>query len=409
MDSAHQPFRVLAALTLAAALCACGGDGGDGTSADGASMPAADGAPASGSSGSTNSTGAAGSTGTSGAGGAANVGAGDGTTTSGSSGATGSAGTGSTAPGTTTIPAAGNLQTTTPPTSYTSGSAGAGAIASLNAARQGAGAGLLVQSTQLDDAAAAHARYLAANIGSTGHTEDSTKINYYELSPASRVAKAGFAAGASTEAISNSGTLLASDCMQPLLNSLYNAVALLGPSTHVGFGFGSNFATTPFCVSVLATPSSSLYGQVAGTGSLLTYPYGGQYEVIEAFDVNLETPRPPLTLFPNTMAGTPVIVNVRNADFVNLLAAGALDVVVNRFELTDQSGNRVPAAVLANPSLRPGAAMTLNADADLLTGAAVLIPLAPLLRAHTYTVVFSAELKAGGPALDRTWSFTTRP
>ena len=151
MDSAHQPFRVLAALTLAAALCACGGDGGDGASADGASMPAADGTPSSGSSGSTNSTGAAGSTGTSGSGGAANVGAGDGTTTSGSSGTTGSAGTGSTAPGTTTIPAAGNLQTTTPPTSYTSGSAGAGAIASLNAARQGAGAGLLVQSTQLDD------------------------------------------------------------------------------------------------------------------------------------------------------------------------------------------------------------------------------------------------------------------
>jgi len=307
------------------------------------------------------------------------------------------------------VPAEGNLQTSIPATSYAVGSAGASAIASLNAARQGAGAGLLVQSTQLDDSAAAHAIYLATNLGSTGHSEDPTKINYFELSPESRIAKAGFAAGDSTEAISNAGTLLASDCMQQLLNSLYNAVALLGPSTHVGFGFGTNFATTPFCVSVLATPSSNLYGQVAGAGSLLTYPYGGQSEVVEAFDVNVQSPRPPLSLFPNTMAGTPVIVNVRNADFVNLLAAGTLNVVVNRFELTDRSGNRVPSAVLANPSLRPGAGMTLNADADLLTGAAVLIPLAPLSRAHTYTVVFSAELKAGGPGLDKTWSFTTRP
>jgi uncharacterized protein YkwD len=405
MFPAHPPFRVLAALTLAIALSACGGDGGDGANADGAILPAAGGTPG-GSSGATNSTGSAGSTSPSGSGGAPNAAAGGSTTTAGSSGSAGSAGTGS--PGTTPIPAAGNLQTAVPTPSYASGSPGASAIASLNAARQGAGAGLLMQSAQLDVAAAAHAKYLTANIGATGHTEDPTKINYYELSPASRVAKAGFAAGDSTEAIRNAGTLLASDCMQQLLNSLYNAVALLGPSTHVGFGFGTNFATTPICVSVLATPTSDLYGQVAAAGSLLTYPFGGQSEVIEAFDLNMESPRPPLTLFPNTMAGTPVIVNVRNADYVNLLAAGTLDASVTRFDLTDQGGNRVPATVLANPSLRAGAGMTLNADADLPTGAVVLIPLAPLSAAQTYTVVFSAVLKPGGPALDKTWSFTTR-
>lgn len=295
------------------------------------------------------------------------------------------------------------------PTSYPSGSLGAHALASVNSARQAAGAGLLNQSVPLDVAAAAHATYLTTNIGATGHYEDPTKFNFFELSPASRISKAGFASGDSMEAISNSGTLLTSDCVQKLLNSLYGAVALLGPATHVGFGFGANFAGTPICVSVLATPSNDLYGQVASAGSMVTYPYGGQTDVLEAFDVNIESPRPSLALFPNTIAGTTVIVNVRNADYLNLQAAGTLDFSISEFELTDKSGNQVPASILANPSLRAGPGLTLSADPGLLTGAAVLIPLAPLARDHTYTVAFSATLSAGGPVLSKTWSFTTRP
>jgi uncharacterized protein YkwD len=412
MTIAHPPSRVLALLTLAAALSACGGDGGDATGTDasnGAAAPAADGASAgSASGGSTNAPGAAGATGSTGSASGTNPSSGGGTTTAGSSGATGSAGGGSSGGGTAAIPAAGTLQTSILPTSYPSGSQGGPTLAAINSARKEAGAGLLNQSTQLDVAAAAHATYLETNMGTSGHDEDPSRINFFAPAPASRIVKAGFAAGDWAEAIRNSGTLLdPNHCAEKLLNSLYDAVALLGPATHVGFGFGNNFATTPFCVSVLATPSSNLYGQFASAGSMVTYPYDGQTGVPKAFDVNAESPRPPLALFPNVVAGTTVIVNVRNADYLQLLAAGTLDVSVTQFELADQSGNRVPASVLANPSLRAGPGLTLHADPDLLTGAAVLIPLASLTGSHTYTVTFSATLKAGGPALSKTWSFTT--
>jgi hypothetical protein len=53
--------------------------------------------------------------------------------------------------------------------------------------------------------------------------------------------------------------------------------------------------------------------------------------------------------------------------------------------------------------------MALNADANLAAGAAVLVPLAPLARGQTYTARFSATLNAARPALEKQWSFTTRP
>lgn len=404
----RQTLLALAVLSIAAALGACGGDGGDaaaaGSGTDATGLPAAGG-------GGTNTGGAGTNTaggGTNPTGGGTNA-AGGGTTTAGGSGGTTSPAAGSAGSAAQVVSPAGTLQTSIAPDSYADGSFGDSALTALNSARQGAGAGVMNQSPQLDVAAEAHATYLSSNIGAVGHDEEATKINFFEVSPQSRIARAGFKAGFSTETISVRGTLLGSNCVQQLLNSIYNAVAMLSPATHVGFGYSANFATTPICVSDLAALSSEVHGQVAGAGSLLTYPYAGQDEVLESFDVNIESPRPPLALFPNATAGTPVIVNVRNADYLNLMAAGTLNAVVTRFELTDQNGNRIPAAILANPSIKAGAAVTLNADSALLTGAAVLVPLAPLLRAQSYTVAFSATLETGSPALEKTWAFTTRP
>lgn len=434
MNISRQALLALAVLTAAAALGACGGGGGggDGGTNAGATNEATNGAAAGGAaaapgaSGSTNASGTGDAVGASGTGGGTNstatgggttttsggagvAGAG-GTGTAGTSGGTNAAAGGSTTPVAEVVASTGTLQNSTTPASYASGSLGGNAIAALNSARLAAGAGLLNQSSKLDVAAAAHATYLISNIGATGHGEDARKFNFFEVSPPSRMAKAGFAANDWAEAISAGGTLLGSDCVQQLLNSVYQAVLLLSPATHVGFGFaGANFATTPICVSNLATMSGDVYGQVMSAGSLLTYPYGGQTGVLESFDVNDESPRLSISLFANDIAGTPVIVSVRNADYVNLAAAGRLNAYVTKFELTDPSGNRVPAGILSNPTLQAGAAVTLSADSILPAGAAVLVPLAPLLRAQTYTVTFAATLRAEDPALEKTWSFSTRP
>jgi uncharacterized protein YkwD len=425
MNIPRQTLLVLAVLAAAAAVGACGGDGGaDAGAAGDATNGAAGGgtAAAPGAGGGTGAPAAGDPTGASGAGGSTNASGGS-STTAGGTGAAGAAGTGTggTSGGTNAaaggsgtpvaevVAAAGTLQNSTAPASYAQGSLGDNAMDALNSARLGAGAGLLQQSLQLDVAAAAHAIYLISNIGATGHAEDASKVNFYDVSPPSRMARAGFAPNYWAEAIGDSGNLLGADCVQQLLNSVYKAVLLLSPATHVGFGFvAANFATTPLCVSNLATVSTDAYGQVPSAGSLLTFPYAGQSGVFESLDLNDDSPRLPLALFPDNFAGAPVIVNLRNADFVNLAAAGRLDARVTKFELTDPSGNLVAAKILSNPSLQAGAAVALNADPVLPAGAVVLVPLEPLRRGQAYTVAFAATLTAQGPALDKTWSFSTR-
>ena len=281
--------------------------------------------------------------------------------------------------------------------------------------RVAAGAGWLVQNNELDTAAAAHSNYLVRNIGATGHAEQQDKFDYYEASPGSRVQKAGFSASFVTETISDYrsllGSLLGSGCASELLNSVYNAVALLGPATHVGLrGWNSTYSGAQFCLGLVAAPSTQPEGQVVAAGKMVAYPYDRQTGVIESVNLQIETPRPSSTLLPNDLAGTPVIVNLRNADYLNLGQAGSLNAQVTKFELSDpSSGQTISAAILAHAALKGGDGVVLSEDANLPAGAVVLVSLSPLLRGQTYNVSFAATLKDGGPALQKTWSFTTRP
>lgn len=327
--------------------------------------------------------------------------------------ACGGGGGGDTGGGGTTSPvdvvaSAGTLKTSTGSFMYAANSLEADAFATLNQARSAAGAGYVSQSAALDTAAAAHARYLTTNITwGIVHTEDPSKGDYYEATPASRLAKAGFSAGFSTEVIGGTGaTMKGSDCVLGLLNTVYHAAALLSRGTHVGLGFGTDAGGIPLCVADLGNLASESYTQVAPTGELIAYPYVGQTGVLETFYVAYEVPRPSATLFPNTTAGTPVVVNVRNADFVNLKAAATLNVAVSKFELKDAGGNIVPAGILANSGVA-GSGVTLTPDSNLGEGFVVLVPLSPLSKGATYTAAFTATLKAGGTPVTKSWSFST--
>jgi hypothetical protein len=414
MANSRRILRKLGMLTLAAALGACGSGGGD-DATDGTSAGGGSGSTAAAGSGATGSTGAgSGSDSGSSSGSGAGIDSGSAAGTGGSGTAGGGASSGSPAAAG-NVPTAGTLQITAPAANYAAGSAEIAAWRDLNTVRIIAGAGWLVQSNDLDTAAAAHANYLVRNIGATGHAEEQDKTDYYAASPGSRVTKAGFAASFVTETISDYRTLLGSlqdpGCAGELLNSVYNAVALLGPATHVGLrGWVGTYSGAQFCIGLVAAPSTRPEGQVVAAGKMVTYPYDGQTDVIESVNLQVESPRPSSTLLPNDLAGAPVIVNVRNAEYLNLGITGSLNVQVTKFEMSDpSSGNLVPAAILAHAALKGSGGVVLNEDSNLPVGAVVLVPLSPLLRGHVYTISFSATLRDGGPALQKTWSFTTRP
>jgi uncharacterized protein YkwD len=336
-------------------------------------------------------------------------GSGSSSSDSGSGSSDSGSGSGSTSSDTDVVSSSGTLQTTADSTSYTSGSSQALVFSRLNTMRQGAGAGVVNQDTELDTASAAHAKYLTTNIadGFT-HTEDSTKTDYYATSMADRVTKAGFSYSYVTEVIGGSSSSTdASRCVDVLLNTVYHAAALLSRVTSVGIGIGSLASGTPFCVSDLGTVLSDSYGQVPASGSLVGYPYSSQTSVPYRFYVAGESPRPSSTLFPGSYTGTPVIVSVRNADYLNFNAAGTLAVTINQFVLKDSSGNTVSSALLSNASMSAGSGVTLNSDSNLGAGFIVLVPYSALSTNSTYTVTFSATLKSGGTALTKSWSFTT--
>jgi hypothetical protein len=190
---------------------------------------------------------------------------------------------------------------------------------------------------------------------------------------------------------------------------VYHAVSLLSRASTVGVGFGQDAAGIPMCVMDLAVPSTNAFGQVPPSGSIVAYPYNGQTGVLDTFYVAYESPRPSATLFPNTTTGTPILVSVRNADYVNAEAVAAQQATITAFELKDAAGNVVPSAILAHPTLRAGAGVSLNADGNLLTSFAALIPLSPLAKGATYKVNFAFTIKAGDASITKTWSFTTIP
>ena len=305
---------------------------------------------------------------------------------------------------------AGTLQTSIPASTYAAGSFSASAFNALNVARQGAGAGLIAQSVGLDIAAGAHAAYTTTNLNDiitdeTPHSEFTTKPGYYESTVNSRIAKSGYGQNNSTEVIGGGST--GGNVILGLLNSVYHGVALLGPYNSAGIGIGLDGANNPLIVGDLASLVTTPYSQVPAFGSILAYPYQNQINVFANFYASAEAPRIPATLFPSSMAGSPIIIGVRNSDYVNYKTAGTLAPTVNIFTLKDSAGNLVPSKILSSSGIQSAAGVVLNTDPQLPAAFIVLVPISPLSQSQTYTASFSATLKTGGVPVAKTWSFTT--
>ena len=294
----------------------------------------------------------------------------------------------------------GTLQTSVAPASYADARRLA-AFNQLNAVRLGAGAGLLAQSAALDTSAANHAAYLSENgfgTADTAHDETAGVVGYTGGNPFVRMVSAGYNYSYATEVIGDIGSSSSSsDCVGDLLDTVYHAASMLSRVTDVGFGFGAGSAAGMCTIDMASPLSGGAARQIPPSGGIVAYPFSGGTVAHGTFRVSNESPRVSTTLLPNATAGTPIVVGFRNQD---LVAGGT--VTIAQFSIATAAGVAVPGVILAAPGV---AGTGVNADADLDSAFAVLVPITPLA-AGSYTVTLHATI-SGGQALGlTTWSFT---
>jgi uncharacterized protein YkwD len=300
----------------------------------------------------------------------------------------------------------GTLQTSVPAATYADARRLA-AFNALNAVRQGAGAGLLAQSTALDTSASDHANYLTTNgfnSADSPHDETAGLPGFTGTNPFLRMQSAGYDYSYATEVIGDIGSSSAtSDCVGDLLDTVYHAASMLSRVTDVGFGFGFGSGTAAgMCTIDMASPlDGGASEQIPPSGAVVAYPFNGQTVAHGTFHVSNESPRVSTTLLPASRAGTPILVGFRNQDVV---AGGAI--TITQFSIATSSGTTLPAVILADGAHVGGA--NVNADATLATDGvdfAVLVPVSPL-PAGTYTVTLRASISGGQALALSTWSFS---
>ena len=193
-------------------------------------------------------------------------------------------------------------------------------------------------------------------------------------------------------------------CIKNLLNTVYHADGLLMGFKSIGVGLGTDTAKNTLCVVDLIDGSAKRQVLPGGAGSLIAFPAAGM-TVNRTFYIGFELPRPAPTLIPELTAGTPVIVNYKNADFYNAEANGQLVNRVTSFQLTDAAGIKVDAIILSNAAILAGSNVDLTADSLISAGTVILVPKKPLITG-VYTASFTADISAT-KTVTKIWSFST--
>lgn len=296
------------------------------------------------------------------------------------------------------VPTEGTLVTGSGTATYTTGGASANWFNAVNEFRINAGAGALTQSATLDKAARAHAEYMRANGNSEWHSETAGKPGFTGATVQSRVASAGYASRNASEGLFGGAT--------PHIGwflSAYHTPSML--SNWVDFGVGETVdgANQPAVVLNYGTTDTSL--QIPASGEIVRAPFPSQADVNPRFERLAELPSVPATTLPAERSGTPIIVGMRNADYVNAQDAGSLAINVTEFSLKDASGAVVPSVVISS-RLDTVRGFTTVTDPYLASHFLVLLPHAELAVSSTYTVTYKATYGGGAP-VDKTWTFTT--
>ncbi len=326
---------------------------------------------------------------------------------------------------------AGNLQTTAGVNGYVASTMKAQAFDALNAQRIASGAGYIYQSSQLDTAAQKHGDYLSETMTKrrngdyTGdaldrslelHTQYSDLVapaTFYATTNIDRTVLSGFASagGFSTESIGGAFTFTppatvtedGAACIKTALNTVYHAEVMLSRATHVGIGRFVDEGGNPGCMVHVAATTSM--GQVPGANNVIVNP-APSTTVNGTFYIDAESPRPAAGIITTATSGSPIMVNMRNATYVNAKANGPVSASVSTFTVRDSMDNVVDGVLLAGDNVT-GTAMgpVLNKDSKVGEATVFFVP-RNTLAAGTYTVTFAGT--TAGEAINRVWSFTAQ-
>jgi uncharacterized protein YkwD len=290
------------------------------------------------------------------------------------------------------------LQLTVPNPTYT-GSA-LSAYNTLAAARAAYGVGQYAQNAKLDTAAKNHALYIttrwgAKDFATVEHVEDPSKSGFTGINPSDRIAFAGYAAAANSEALttfisvdgvtSDAGVVATNN----LLSAPYHRFALLDSYRDVGVydspavfaGEGGTNHTFVFNMAIAQADKQQLPAQ-SWVG---TWPVDAATGVMYSFAGESPNPIPANN---GACAGYPISVAVRPDMTLN----------TTTFTLAEAAGGQAisvqlsTAATDVNPTLARASA-------------AYIIPFKPLKLNTKYTAHFVGSVN--GTAVDKTWSFTT--
>lgn len=277
------------------------------------------------------------------------------------------------------------------------------ALRHLDELRRAAGAGGLVRSELLGLSASRHAAYLSRNgfrSVPTVHAETEGLPGFTGADPFVRMRTAGYRMSYATELIGDVGShAVDTDCLVHLMNTVYHAALLLSRVTEAGVAYGEGSAAG-MCIIDLAAPVGASDMQTPGSGEIVRYPWPGMVAATGTYLVGSENPRPPPSLLPNANAGIPVLVGLRNADFVS--AAAGAGVEIQRFELSDAHGLLVPGIVFADRVITgPG----IVADIGLHGVFAAFVPQLPL-EPGRYRVTLRATIAGTHAIAPPAWFFS---
>ena len=198
---------------------------------------------------------------------------------------------------------------------------------------------------------------------------------------------------------------LVGQCVWGLMNAPYHTNALSGGMRQIGVGIGAYGQTGSYaCVVIVGLPQSVVPQLPLQDNPNGVYPFPGQSGVPSRFSGESPDPIPDLTKprghFVSARLGSVETYSPQTRSFPGSVYT------VNRFELSDDSGNLVAARVIADPQVRAGPGMTLTPDPqDLDLGDYIaLLPLSPLLHGQSYTA--RLQFAVNGVVRARQWSFT---
>ena len=251
----------------------------------------------------------------------------------------------------------------------------------INFRRTQAGMPTLAQNAQIDTAAQGHSDYLRIN-NLISHDQEPGRQGFTGANLSARLNAAGytlpergFAYGEVIAGSSNgSGFFLAEE----LITAIYHRFVMFEPMfREIGTGAASAAGSYNTFTADFATRNG--YGPGIARGTVVTWPFNGQAQVVPNFFSDSEEPDP----IPNrNEVGYPVSVHA------NLDAT----LTVQSFSVRPRGG--------ANLEVQ-----RVDPLSDYKTAVSI-VPLAPLRAGTVYEASFSGTLD--GVPVTRTWSFTTR-